>query len=277
MRKYRKRTQVCFKIVKTSVNFEIKAIQIQSLNESNAKIHSLNEENRLIREKYIALKGKYRQIEGKFKSAQTEKERLADEKSQLQEKNHSYIQDATRLHQLTEEMKEFENKVYGKKITQLEKQVADLERDSQELRHENQDLRQRQQKGRVLEERNDDFKENRRIETKIEKLIRENNRLVVSMQNALDTCSNVRIIDINEGMDTPNKDIKELLNKIERLMSENELARTQERAKDAVIVDLRDKLERLERLERKESGRQVETEGERDSWIRNQGTTYHIF
>ena len=277
MRKYRKRTQVCFKIVKTSVNFEIKAIQIQSLNESNAKIYSLNEENRLIREKYIALKGKYRQIEGKFKSAQTEKERLADEKSQLQEKNHSYIQDATRLHQLTEEMKEFENKVYGKKITQLEKQVADLERDSQELRHENQDLRQRQQKSRVLEERNDDFKENRRIETKIEKLIRENNRLVVSMQNALDTCSNVRIIDINEGMDTPNKDIKELLNKIERLMSENELARTQERAKDAVIVDLRDKLERLERLERKESVRQVETEGERDSWIRNQGTTYHIF
>ena len=253
MRKYHKKTIVFLFLLLFSIFF-IKALQ--NSNENSGKVYSLQEENkqfkeenrqvkeenRQFKEKYTNLKSKYLQIDSKLKALLSEKDKLKEEKSQLQEKNHSYIQDATRLHQLSEEMKEFENKVYAKKMTQMEKQMATLEQENKDLKHENHSFKQK---------KTDDYKENNnkgKIETRLEKLIRENNKLVVSMQNVLDSCANIRIIEQPSEISTEvqNKDLKDLFNKLERLMNENELIRNQEKTKDAIISDLKEKLEKKE-------------------------------
>lgn len=210
------------------------------------------EDHKLLKEKYSRLKAKFIQMDTKIKALLSEKDKINSEKMQLQEKNHTYLQDATRLHQLSEEMKEFENKVHIKKIFQLEKNIANLEIENKTLKssfHE-----QIKPKSNILLEQNDNLniKENKgRFENKIEKLIKENNKLVISMQSALDSCSNIKIPDINTNdhiinstTDVPNKDLKELLIKIDRLLNENEILKNQDKTKDLLITELREKLDK---------------------------------
>ena len=248
--------------------------EIQNSNENN-KGQNLQDEYKIIRVKYSKLKGRYLQIEGKLKTLLSEREKILEEKSQLQDKNHSYIHDATRLHQLSEEMKEFENKVYTKRITQLEKQISSLENEICALKTSEKPL-SNQKTLRIIEKKHEEnlkfeenlkinskenykekfnenlnekenFKENKvRIESKIERLINENNKLVVSMQNALDSCASLKIPDFNDSTSTEiqTKDLKELFNKIERLLNENEILKKRDVEKEGIIMDLNAKISR---------------------------------
>ena len=273
-----KRQGFLFYIFYTKINENFK--EIQNSNENN-KGQNLQDENKIIKIKYSKLKGKYLQIEGKIKTLLSEREKILGEKSQLQEKNHSYIQDATRLHQLSEEMKEFENKVYTKRITQLEKQISSLESEIRilktsdkplnnqktltifEEKHEENFKFQENLKENYKENYKENFKENfkenlnekesfkenkMRIESKLERLINENNKLVVSMQNALDSCASLKIPDFNDSTSTEiqTRDLKELFSKIERLLNENEILKKRDVEKEGIIMELNTKINRNE-------------------------------
>ena len=147
---------------------------------------SAQEEFKTLKEKYSRLKSKFLQIDSKLKLLSSENDKLLEEKNQLQAKNHSYIQDATKLHQLSEEMKEFEGKVYSKRISQLEKQINSLENENKSLKL----LKTIKFEGK------NDFGNGEVF--KVEQLISENHGLVVSMQNIIDSCSGFKMLDLGE-------------------------------------------------------------------------------
>lgn len=190
-------------------------------------------DNKILKEKYNKLKNKFIQNETKWKGIVSENEKLKEEKLHLQEKNHVYLQDATRLQQLSEEMKDFETQVFTKKIGNMEKQILALETENKTLRVSSQ----------ISASPPPVYKAKpKTIEARVDRMLKENHQLVLTMQSALES---VKICDFDRDLLREDREIKELISKMERFMAENDGLRGELKEKESEIRDLKERIERI--------------------------------
>lgn len=197
--------------------------------ENDKKFEALLSDNKVLKEKYSKLKSRYLQTESKLKTLSTESEKLREENSQLLTKNHAFLQDASKLQQLSEEMKSFEQLRFQNAISALERRLLEKTQENQALK---------QAKSATFLE--NPKEKPAKLTQSLQRLVKENHQLVATMQNALDSCPSSEIYVGNS------RDLQENSRKTEKFLEEIAEFKAEISAKELIIAEMREKLAKTE-------------------------------